>query len=265
MKETNDSNMYFHQKEGQFRTQGERPGNVETKCSDSIYSRQQLLPTLEVYIWKLGVVFHLLQTLVSSYNRGIHLETRSWIPFTPDSSQFFYICEIHLETRSRIPFTQDSCYFLHQWNTFGNQELDSIYSIQQLVPTLVKYIWKLGFGFHLLKRVVTSYISGIHLETGSWIPFTPEFSQFLHKKYTFGNQELDSIYFIQQLVPSLVEYIWKLGVGFHLLHTVVSSYISGIHLETGSWISFTPDCSYFLHQKYTFGNQELDSIYSRQQ
>ena len=121
MKETNDSNMYFHQKEGQFRTQGERPGNVETKCSDSIYSRQQLLPTLEVYIWKLGVGFHLLQTVVTSYIRSIHLETRSWIPFTPDSS-----------------------YFLHQWNTFGNQELDFIYSRQQLLPTLEVYIWKLG-------------------------------------------------------------------------------------------------------------------------
>ena len=107
-----------------------------------------------------------------------------------------------------IPFTQDSSYFLHQKYTFGNQGLDSIYSRQQLLPTLEVYIWKLGVGFHLLQTVVTSYISGIHLETRSWISFTPDSSYFLHQKYTFGNQEFESIYFIQWLVPTLMEFIW---------------------------------------------------------
>jgi len=45
------------------------------------------------------------------------------------------------------------------------------------------------------------------------------------------------------LVPTLVEYIWKLGVGFHLLKIVA---VFGIYWEL-------------------FGNQELEFNYSRQE
>ena len=70
----------------------------------------------------------------------------------------------------------------------------------------MEYIWKLGVGFHLLQTVVSTYISGIHLETRSWIPFTQDSSWFLH----FWN---------------LLGIIWKPGVGVQLLKTGVSSKI----------------------------------------